>query len=93
MSPDEMSEWLAEWAATRCGCREYLTECAHCHHGLRRVVCVEHEGPRRTWLLYEGGRQVGHVRMKQVNGWSGDWWWTWEASDRTRTREMLGLGR
>jgi hypothetical protein len=97
MSPEQMSERLAEWAADR----EW--ECAV----TRRVVCVEPEGPRRTWLLYEGARQVGHVRMRCVAGEQAEreetglvntrWAqvvmrhaaWTWEASDRTR--EMLGL--
>ena len=59
MSPDEMSERLEAWARS--------PESWH-DRGLdpvtRRVVCVEEEGLRRTWVLFEGGRQVGHVRMR-----------------------------
>lgn len=95
MTPDEMSERLAVWA-----CR-----CDLCCHDSRRVVCLEPDGPRRTWVLYEGGRQVGHVRIRatptpytvsRVPAWGPPHTeivsvdeWTVEASDRTRA--MLGL--
>lgn len=87
MTPDEMSKRLAAWAADR----EW--QCAV----TRRVVYVEAEGPRRTWVLTEGGRQVGHVRGRELLMamlMSGDemmcvMTWAWEASDRTR--EMLRL--
>lgn len=85
MSPDEMSERLAAWTRVLWGDGRWV----------RRVVCVEPDGPRRTWVLTQGGRQVGHVRMRSR-------WcrcrnplcfdvveWTVEASDRTRA--MLGL--
>jgi hypothetical protein len=52
VSPDEMSERLAAWARVLWGDGRWV----------RRVVCVEPEGPRRTFLLFTGGRQVGHVR-------------------------------
>lgn len=63
----------------------------------RRVVCVEPDGPRRTWVLYEGGRQVGHARLRLDtmraepvgSAYSVGLTWTVEASDRTRA--MLGL--
>lgn len=85
MTPDEMSDRLAAWA-----CR-----CDLCCHDSRRVVCLEPDGPRRTWVLYESGRQVGLVRMRGVGASSGRPYggaraeWTVEASDRTRA--MLGL--
>jgi hypothetical protein len=28
------------------------------------VECVEPEADRRTWTLWQDGRQVGHVRMR-----------------------------
>lgn len=62
MSPDEMSERLAAWEAHCEECRGLGLP--PCGDGWRRVVCVEPEGPRRTWVLHEGGRQVGHVRMR-----------------------------
>lgn len=62
----------------------------------RRVVCLEPDGPRRTWVLTEGGRQVGLVRLRNASEWVGfgsdmepHCEWTVEASDRTRA--MLGL--
>lgn len=98
MTPDEMSERLAAWAATT----RHIEDCGGgslAVHELedRRVICVEPDGPRRTWCLWEGSRQVGHVRMRaDVIAWDpygsprlyGDRW-TVEASDRTR--RLLGL--
>lgn len=82
MTPDEMSERLAAWARVLWGDGRWV----------RRVICVEPEGPRRTWVLTEGGRQVGHVRLRAQGEYAfeaHDLPWTWEVSDRTR--EMLGL--
>ena len=62
MSPDEMSERLEDWLH-HCSDAKSVKDCPACM-GLRRVVCVEDDGPRRTWALFEGGRQVGHVRMR-----------------------------
>lgn len=72
MTPEQMAERLAAW--------EREPESWH-DRGLdpvtRRVVCLEPDGPRRTWALYEGGRQVGHARGRQ----SPDGEWTWEAAN------------
>jgi hypothetical protein len=56
----------------------------------RRVAYVEQDGPRHTWTLHEGPTQVGHVRLRQVNGWTPEWWWTVETS-RGIAREAIGL--
>lgn len=93
MTPEEMTKRLAAWVA-------HCEECSGlglppCGDGWRRVVCVESEGPRRTWTLWQGTRQVGHVRMRGVGASSGRPYggaravWTVEASDRTRL--LLGL--
>lgn len=73
------------------------------HKAPRRVVCVEPDESRRTWLLFEGGRQVGHVRGRNPAGedmereGAGTEWvarmmrstrWTWEAANAGR--EVLG---
>lgn len=95
MTPEQMSERLAAWVAEAdepCVC---TVACVHTV--TRRVVCVEPEGPRRTWVLTEGGRQVGHARVRLGTmratpvgaAYSVGLTWTVEASDRTR--EMLGL--
>lgn len=106
MTPEQMSERLATWAATT----RRIEDCGGgslAVHKLedRHVVCLEPDGPRRTWALYEGGRQVGLVRMRnpgaedmEREGCAPEWsermmratLWTWEASDRTRA--MPGLG-
>lgn len=67
MTPEQMSERLAAWERA----------CPASHTRRRRVVCVEDEGPRRTWTLWDGAIQVGHVRGRQ--GPSGEW--TWEAAN------------
>lgn len=80
MTPDEMSDRLAAWVE---------------HGGVwpnnydRRVDYVEPDGPRRTWVLWQGGRQVGLVRLRFWQGAEGQREWLYEASDRTRA--MLGL--
>lgn len=97
MSPEQMSDRLHEWRRD--------SERATGSIWSRRVVCVEPDGPRRTWVLYDGSRQVGHVRMRatptpytvsRVPAWGPPHTemlsvdeWTVEASDRTRA--MLGL--
>lgn len=48
MTPDDIARRCEEWT------RDNSVP--------KRVVCVEPDGPRRTWLLFEAGRQVGHVR-------------------------------
>jgi len=54
-----MAEWLDRWTWPS-------TE--------RRVTCVEPEGPRRTWVLTEGGRQCGHVRMRWLGTMTENVW-------------------
>lgn len=80
---EQMAERLAAWADETWS-------------PVRRVTCIESEGPRRTWVLYEGGRQVGLVRLRSASEWVGFGSdmepyceWTVEASDRTR--QLLGL--
>lgn len=70
MTPDEMSERLAAWVNVDSAQRhaEFLRGLPTNPHGTRRVVCVEPDGPRRTWVLYEGGRQVGLVRLRAEPG-------------------------
>jgi hypothetical protein len=50
MTPDEVAERLHEWTDRGPG---------------RRVAYVEQDGPRRTWTLFEGPTQVGHVRLRE----------------------------
>ena len=58
MTPDEMSEQLRLW-------EDGLIPVGSWQDGRnRRVDYIEYEGPRRTWLLWEDGRQVGHVRLR-----------------------------
>lgn len=87
MTPDEMSDRLAAWER-ECTSAENSADCPGCMR-TRRVVCVEAEGQRRTWVLHEGGRQVGLVRLRLWQGAEGQREWLYEASDRTRA--MLGL--
>lgn len=61
-----MAERLTEWAA----------DVDSPSWWERRVDCVEPEGPRRTWALWEGGRQVGLVRLRNSAAES------WERSAR-----------
>jgi hypothetical protein len=61
MTPDEVGERLREWA-TWCDCHTHERQVCDVCQGLRRVECVEPDGPRRTWILFEGPKQVGHVR-------------------------------
>lgn len=86
MSPEQMAERLAEWV-------DHASVWPNNHD--RRVVCVEPEGPRRTWCLWEGSKQAGLVRMRNLGAEDMERddcapEWTVEASDRTRA--MLGLG-
>lgn len=81
MTPDEMAERLHEWKRD--------SERATWSMWARRVDYVEPEGERRTWVLSEGGRQVGLVRLRLWQGAEGQREWLYEASDRTRA--MLGL--
>lgn len=78
MTPDEMAERLAEWVREEWG-----------DGPPRRADYVEPEGERRTWVLSEGSRQVGLVRLRLWQGAEGQREWLYEASDRTRA--MLGL--
>jgi hypothetical protein len=82
MTPEDVAERLREWASD-VDCPDWWT---------RRVECVEPEGPRRTWLLWQDGRQVGHVRMRApgVGNFVIVPVWTVEAS-RGIAREAIGL--
>ena len=60
MTPEHMAERLAEWVREEWG-----------DGPPRRVDCVEPESERRTWVLTEGSRQVGLVRMR-AHEWSAD---------------------
>lgn len=86
MTPEQMAERLAEWAAETRLVTFGGDPWPACE---RRVDCVEPEGPRRTWVLWQGGRQVGLVRLRFWQGAEGQREWLYEASDRTRA--MLGL--
>lgn len=70
MTPDKMSDLLVSWVF--CGDRFRGDQPS----ATRRVVCLEPDGPRRTWVLYEGGRQVGLVRVRNLAAES------WERSAR-----------
>ena len=102
MSPEQMSERLAAWVRSRDSARDVFAEWRDTTVGdplveeampRRRIVCVEDEGPRRTWTLHEGSRQVGLVRMRMEPRWeygpTPSAAWAWEAS--RRTREALGM--
>jgi len=56
VTPDDIAERLREWV------ERIDPSVAEFLHVTRRVELVENEGPRRTWTLYEGPTQVGHVR-------------------------------
>lgn len=79
MTPERMTDRLAEWVRVLWRDGRWV----------RRVDYVEDDGARRTWVLWEGGRQVGHVRLRFWQGAEGQREWLYEASDRTRA--MLGL--
>lgn len=93
MTPDDIARRCEAWADNRP--RIFPGGYERRVH-LRRVVCVEPDGPRRCWVLYEGGRQVGHVRGRlrviaalvsgPVTMPVSDW--TWEAANAGR--EVLG---
>lgn len=72
MSPEDVAERLHEWARMIVVPRKRT----------RRVEYVEPEGPRRTWTLWQDGRQVGMVQGRvtwtaEVHGWDETWTWRW----------------
>jgi hypothetical protein len=61
MTPNEVAERLRVWATSG----GTWAESTGFTYYRRRVELVEHEGPRRTWLLFDGTKQVGHVRLRE----------------------------
>jgi hypothetical protein len=55
MTPEGVAERLREWA------RKIVVP----RKRTRRVAYVEQDGPRRTWTLFDGPTQVGHVRLRE----------------------------
>jgi len=101
VTPEDVVERLARWVASADATRAVLAEWhdtteAHVEHAMprRRVELVENEGPRRTWTLYEGPTQVGHVRLRerQPHGRPSALVSEWHIeTSRGIAREALGL--
>lgn len=90
MTPEDVAKRCAEWADNRP--RIFPGGYERRVH-LRRVECAEPDGPRRCWVLFEGGRQVGHVRGRErivaTRSFGDQPFWTWEAANAGR--DILGL--
>lgn len=98
MTPEDVADVLKEWVKDvprvpeRPGSDVY-------RFVPRRAEYVEPEGPRRTWVLVEDGRQVGMVqgRMVEANSFYGDiveeWTWGWfGVAKRLAPQDAQGAG-